>query len=111
MKGNRIALETRLSNIRAGLVGDIDYSAKIIKRFAKTPILNYMDGFPDECKELLKILGISLSDAEQMTYCEMARKVYELYQSKDTERNAYNAMKLIAKPFDCYYEERSMYNE
>lgn len=109
MKVDKIPLAVRLERIENGYASDPKYNYSALKSWAKIPVCNYMAAFPEEKEQLGELLYLSVEELEELTYCGAARKVNESFFTAGPRRrhNAIEAMKLLALPFERYFEERS----
>lgn len=107
MKLNRIPLKERLERIGSGYAGDEKFNTSVIIRLANIPIGDYLKAFPLECDALMDSLRIEKgTEARQMTYQEVAKRVEEYFDSGLNMGRAVEALNILAMPFIRFYEEK-----
>lgn len=107
MEIRKISLENRIQRIKEHSSAYPEYVAKVFSKFAKTPLSDYLSGFPKELKTVQRKLGITEEEAETITYQEMAYVVYQKWMANRHNMDNVEVVFALMVPFQKYFEERS----
>lgn len=75
----KIPLEKRLEQIKAGYASTPEYNPCIIRKMAETPMKTYLSGFEEEQARMPILLGYTPKEWEKVTYGQAAARAAEIH--------------------------------
>lgn len=112
MKVQQISLNERIRRIKTGYASDPEFIISAIKSLANIKVIVFLNEFADEMMSLRKILDIAESEVKEITYKEVAERIYKIRLIPHRKLEADEAVWILSLPLrKCYEERKSVYEK
>ena len=106
MEITKLPLETRLKRIKQGRDGHLEFITLSILSLRDMPIKSYFHSYEEAHEKLARILFLTNTEKDLMTYGEAAERIDILCKNAKTLGSGAAALDLLALPMKDYYRNR-----